>query len=200
MGTPESPEGLVVRRSRGDRPVTAAVVALTSVAGLLDAAAADIPGSWRIVATAVFSVGLLLAVVVVVDVARSGSRSTPLLSIGPAGVTVPDADTVLWSDIASMRITRGGRSDAIRAVAFIPRPGRQMPAVRASGLRKGPVGRSPGAVAARYGSALVVLPDLMTATATQTVDAARRWGTFDPPGTGSPDTRDIDALIDRGPR
>jgi len=197
--TPRSPDELVVRRSRGDRPVTAAAVVFTSVGGLVNAAAGVTPAWFRIAATVVFCLGLLFAVVVVVDVARYGPRSTPLLSIGPAGVTVPGADTVPWSDIASIRIT-SARSGTIRAVAFIPRPGRQVPAVRASGLRKGPVGRGPDAVAARYGSALVVIPHLMTATATQTVDTARRWGAFDPPATASAGTGHVDASTDHGPR
>ena len=189
-----------MRRSRGDRPLIATVLLFTSITGLLNAAAGLTPAWFRVAATAFFCVGLLFVVVIVVDVARSGPRSKPLLSMGPAGVTVPGSATVPWSDIAAFRITRSGRSDATRAVAFIPRPGRRVPSVRASGLRRGPVGRGADAVAARYGSALVVLPDLMTATATETVDAARRWGTFDPPPTASGYTRPVDTSTDHGPR
>ncbi len=190
----------MVRRSRGDRGVTVVVIGFTAAGGLLDAAAGGTPTWLGIPATVFFSVALLLAVVFAVDVARSGPRSEPLLRIGPAGVTVPGAPPVPWSDITSIRITRGGWPSTIRAVAFIPRPGRQVPAVRASGLRKGPVGRGPHAAAAKYGSALVVLPHLMTATASQTVDAARRWGVFDPPTATPPGADQVSPPTDRAPR
>lgn len=171
----------MVRRSRGDRGWAVAGLALTAILSLIHERHDTSPGWLGTAATGLSAVSLLMAVVGAVDVGRSGPRSKPLLKIGAGGVDVPGADPVPWSDIASIRITWGGWPSAIRAVAFIPLPGRPVPAVRASGLRTGPVGGRPDAVAARYGSALVVLPHLMTASATQTVDAARRHGDFDPP-------------------
>lgn len=170
-----------MRRSRGDRGWAVTALALTAILGLVNAHGGTGPG-WPVTTARGLSViALLMAVVGAVDVARSGSRSEPLFRIGAAGVDVPGADPVPWSDIASIRITWGGWPSSIQAVAFIPRPGRRVPAVRAFGLRRVPVGGRPDAVAARYGSALVVLPHLMTASATQTVDVARRHGDFDPP-------------------
>lgn len=151
-----SSDELMVRRSRGNGWVTVAVIVSTSVFGLLNIATGDFTTRLRTPAVVFFSATLLLALSIAVDVARSGPRSAPLLVIGPDGITVPGAPTVPWSDIAAIRMTRSGRPSTIRGVAFLPRPGHQLPGVRASGRAQsaGAPRRRPPVTAAHWSSFL----------------------------------------------
>lgn len=189
--SPESTDDLVVRRSRENRvfPIIALGTSATSQLINLD----DVDGRWRDVAFTLFVITLVLIVVQTIEVLRSGPRSAPLVRVGPAGLTLPDAETVPWSDIESVRVTRA-RSGTIRAVAFVPAPGRTVPAIRPFGLRTFPGGGRPGRTTARYGSALVVLPHQMTVTAAQVIHAAQVFGHLEtswpaPARAGRPTTR-----------
>lgn len=149
------------------------VLVVNAVVGLTNAR--NDHGRWGTVERGFFALSLALAVVVAIEVIRSGPRSAPLLRIGQTGLTVPDGDLVPWSDLGPVRVTRA-RWGTIRAVAFLPRPGGTVPAISPFGLRVVPGGGHPDRAAAHHGSALVVLPRQMTITAAQAIHAAQVFG------------------------
>lgn len=98
------------------------------------------------------------------------------------GVTVRGGDAVPWHDLAEVVVTGmqpswlfilGRRHYPV--VAFVSRPGVQLPAPRLPG-GSGPRDRLGAARERMYGTRLVLMPHAMTASVDQIVTAARDWG------------------------
>ena len=98
------------------------------------------------------------------------------------GVVVPGRDAVPWTDLAEVVVTgvqprwffAPGRG-RYPVVAFIPRPGVRLPALRLPG-GPGPTDRFGAARERMYGTRLLFMPHAMTASVDQIITAARDWG------------------------
>jgi len=134
-------ENLVVRRSRQGQLLLLVVLSGNFAAYVVGWLTGSLTGWFAAVVIALATVGLLLSVI---DLVRSGPRSTLLLRVGPAGVEVGNGATVPWSVLADVRLVRV-RWDR-QVVAFIPRPGVTVPSIP-----------SP-----RLGSSLALSPDAVT--------------------------------------
>ncbi len=133
VSTPAGHErGLVVRRSRRRQLPALLAIAAFLASYVLGGLTGSMTG-WIVPAgIALFSV---LAVIGLVDLARSGPRSTALLRIGPAGVEVPEVATVSWSDLDDVRVRPTRWFPGFSVVAFIPRPGVPVPSIPRSRLQ-----------------------------------------------------------------
>ncbi|WP_375425792.1 hypothetical protein [uncultured Friedmanniella sp.] len=102
-----------------------------------------------------------------------------VLRLGVAGVTVRGYDVVPWSDLAEVVVApmRPGwflGSKRYPVLAFVPRPGVELPDPPTYGRRRYTWGRATRI--RRYGTSLLVMPHAMTATLEEIVDAAALLG------------------------
>ncbi len=164
-------ENLVVRRSRHGQPLLLVILSGSFVSYVGSWLTGSMTGWFAAAAIALTAVGLLLSVI---DCVRSGPRSIPLLTIGPAGVEVGDGDTVPWSSLEDVRLVRIRWNRQV--VTFVPRPGVTVPFIPSTRLGSERIGRNPAAIAGRYGTPLVFSPESTTATAQDVLDAVARFG------------------------
>lgn len=158
------------------RPV--GVLALVLVAYPVLWAVGVIPGWLAVAGVLVFGAIITFGLVTAVRSRRRGW----VLRLEPSGITVRDRGRVPWSVLDEVLVTGLQPSwffllgrGRYPVLAFIPRPGVQLPALQLPG---GP-GQSDrlGAVRERlYGTRLVLMPHAMSASVNEVVTAARDWG------------------------
>ncbi|WP_030161297.1 hypothetical protein [Streptomyces sp. NRRL S-244] len=93
----------------------------------------------------------------------------PLVRLDGYGVTVGAGPATPWSDLSEVRRGKDG------VVVLVPRPGIELPAVPHV-MPFGRPARRRAAYVRRYGSPLVLMPQVLDATGPRMVAAVRRLG------------------------
>jgi hypothetical protein len=184
MSKPEVGDALLISQSpRRQLPTLGIIAAL--LCGYVLLGAFGVISRWLMwVGVVVFGAVLLIGLFGVVR-ARAASWE---LRLDPDGVTVRGNSSRPWSDVAEVRVTgmRPGWfffvSFGYRVVAFIGRPGVELPALPSAKL----LGRVGGSARLRerwYGTQLLLMPYAFDASTEAIVDAVRRFS--DVPVRGS---------------
>lgn len=170
--------GLVVRRSRRRQ-----LPALLLLAGFF--VAYVIGGVTGVLTAWILALGLavfgLAVTLLLVEMARSGAGSAPLLRVRTEGVEVYGARTVPWSEFAGVRVSRMRPrwlfpfSLGYHYVTFLPQPGVSLPKIGVRTITEW-LGVTSSTPARLWGSEMVLATATTTVTADQVADAVDLFG------------------------